>query len=245
MQQQQQQTLSHQMMGYDRSSTMFSPDGRLLQVEYAKKAVRQGTPSLGMVCKDGVFLLADRRVLEKLMIGQSIEKVFQVDDHIGASATGFLMDGRVLIEKAQLMAQQYKVTYDNSIDILSLVKDMANLKQAYTQFGGARPFGVNILFAGVDDEGPQLFVTDVTGIYFQYKATAVGEGETQIKEILEKEYDESMNLEQGIKLALSAFKRVFGKDFDVDKLDGAYVKTSDRAFKRMDRDFLKKLVKKS
>src|SRR3989344_2220239 len=223
-------TLNHQMMGYDRSSTMFSPDGRLLQVEYAKKAVRQGTTSLGIVCKDGVLLLADKRILEKLMIGQSIEKVFQVDDHIGASATGYLMDGRVLIERAQLIAQQYKVTYDSSMDILSLVKDIANMKQAYTQFGGARPFGVSILFAGVDDEGPQLYVTDVTGIYFQYKATAIGETEPQMKEILEKEYDPEMNLENGLKLAVSAFKRVFGKDFDVDRLDGAYIKTSDRQF---------------
>src|SRR3989344_2680829 len=107
-----QPTLNHQMMGYDRSSTMFSPDGRLLQVEYARKAVKQGSTSLGIVCKDGVLLLVDKRILEKLMIGQSIEKVFQIDDHIGASATGYLMDGRVLIERAQLIAQQYKVTYD-------------------------------------------------------------------------------------------------------------------------------------
>ncbi len=239
-----QPTLNHQMMGYDRSSTMFSPDGRLLQVEYAKKAVRQGTPSLGMVCKDGVFLLADRRIMEKLVIGQSIEKVFQVDDHVGACATGFLMDGRILIERAQLLAQQNKITYDNSIDLLSLVKDIANLKQAYTQFGGARPFGVNILFAGVDDSGPQLFVTDVTGIYFQYKATVVGEGETQIKEILEKEYSDDLNLEQGVKLAVSAFKRVFGKEFDVERLDGAYIKTSDKQFKKFDKEYLKKTVKK-
>jgi len=239
-----QPTITHQMMGYDRSSTMFSPDGRLLQVEYAKKAVRQGTTSLGIVCKDGVLLLADKRILEKLMIGQSIEKVFQVDDHIGASATGYLMDGRVLIERAQLIAQQYKVTYDSSMDILSLVKDIANMKQAYTQFGGARPFGVSILFAGVDDEGPQLYVTDVTGIYFQYKATVIGEAETQLKEILEKEYDSEMNLEQGMKLAVSAFKRVFGKDFDADRIDGAYIKTSDRQFRRLDKESLKKLAKK-
>ena len=239
-----QPTITHQMMGYDRSSTMFSPDGRLLQVEYAKKAVRQGTTSLGMVCKDGVLLLADKRILEKLMIGASIEKVFKVDDHIGASATGYLMDGRVLIERAQLIAQQYQINYDSAMDILSLVKDIANMKQAYTQFGGARPFGVSILFAGVDDEGPQLYVTDVTGIYFQYKATAIGEAETQLKETLEKEYDPEMNLEQGMKLAVSAFKTVFGKEFDVERIDGAYIKTSDKLFRRLDKEYLRKLAKK-
>src|SRR3989344_2905179 len=239
-----QPTINHQMMGYDRSSTMFSPDGRLLQVEYAKKAVRQSPTSLGMVCKDGVFLLADKRIVEKLVVSESVEKVFQVDDHIGASTSGFLMDGRILIERAQVIAQQYRVTYDNSIDMVSLVKDIANMKQAYTQFGGARPFGVSILFAGVDDNGPSLYVTDVTGIYFQYKATAVGEAEVQLKEILDKEYEDEINLEQGFKLAASAFKRVFGKEFDPDRLDGAFVKTSDKLFKRLDKEYLRKLVKK-
>ncbi len=241
---QQSATANHQLMGYDRSSTMFSPDGRLLQVEYAKKAVKQGTPSLGMVCKDGVFLLADRRILEKLMVGSSIEKVFQVDDHIAASATGFLMDGRVLIERAQLMAQQNRVTYDNPIDVLSLVKDVANMKQAFTQYGGARPFGVSILFVGVDDYGPQLYLTDVTGIYFQFKATVIGENEIQIKEILDKEYSDNMTVEDGIKLAVSAFKRAFGKDFDVERLDGAYIDTHDKKFKRIEREQLKKIGKK-
>lgn len=232
-------------MGYDRSSTMFSPDGRLLQVEYAKKAVRQGTSSLGVVCKDGVLLLADKRILEKLMMGQSIEKIFQVDDHVGASATGYLMDGRVLIEKAQLMAQQAKITYDSPIDMISLVKEVANLKQAYTQFGGARPFGVSILFAGVDDEGPQLFVTDVTGIYFQYKATAIGEYETQLKEILDKEYNDGLTLDQGLKMAVGAFKKVFGKDFDSDRLDAAFIKVDEKVFKRVDKESLRKLAKKA
>ncbi len=238
-----QPTISHQMMGYDRSSTMFSPDGRLLQVEYAKKAVRQGTTSLGLVCKDGVILLADKRVIEPLIMPDSIEKVFQIDDHIGASATGFLMDGRVLIEKAQVLAQQNRVSYDSAIDTLTLVKEIANMKQAFTQYGGARPFGVSILFAGVDDEGPQLYATDVTGIYFRYKATALGEAETQLKEILEKEYNDELTIEQGIKLGINAMKKVFGKDFDIERIDGSYIKTSDRNFKRISKDYLRKLKK--
>ena len=101
-----------------------------------------------------------------------------------------------------------------------------------------------VVVAGVDDEGPQLFVTDVTGIYFQYKATAVGEAEAQIKEMLEKDYDEKMDLEEGTKLGLSALKKAFGKDFDMERIDGAYIKTSEKAFKRMDREYLRKLSKK-
>lgn len=238
-----QATMSHQMMGYDRSSTMFSPDGRLLQVEYARKSVRQGTTSLGIVCKDGVLLLADKRILDKLIIGTSIEKVFQVDDHIGASATGFLMDGRVLIERAQLISQQHRVTYDSSMDVVSLVKEIADMKQAFTQYGGARPFGVSILFAGVDDEGAQLYLTDVTGIFFQYKATAIGEADEQLKEILEKEYDDNITIDQGVRIGVNALKQVFGKEFDVERLDGAFIKTSDRKFTRISKDVFRKHLK--
>ena len=237
-----QPTLNHQMMGYDRSSTMFSPDGRLLQVEYAKKSVRQGTTSIGIVCKDGVLLLADKRVMEKLMIGESIEKVFKVDDHIGASVTGLLMDGRILVERAQLIAQQHNVTYDSPIDLLSLVKDIANLKQAYTQFGGARPFGVSILFAGINSE-PELFLTDPTGIYFQYKATAIGEAENEIKEILVKEYKETMSIDDAITLSIRALKKVLGKEFDIKRIDCAYIRLDDKKFKRMEMKNLQKLAK--
>jgi len=131
-----QQPVQHQMMGYDRTSTMFSPDGRLLQVEYAKKAVKQGTAAIGLICKDGVILVADRRLIDKNVVPESVEKIYQVDDHIGATATGYLMDGRILIERAQLMAQQHRVTYDNVMDTKSLVKEICNVKQAFTQYGG-------------------------------------------------------------------------------------------------------------
>ena len=237
------QQSEHAMMGYDRASTMFSPDGRLLQVEYAKKAVKQGTTSIGIICKDGVVLLADKRILEKLMVGKSIEKVFQVDDHIGAAATGYLMDGRILVERAQVIAQQHRVTFDGPIDTLEIVKEIANFKQYFTQMGGARPFGVSIIFAGVDEDGPKLFVTDVTGIYFEYKATAIGEAEVQVKEFLEKNYRDNLSIEEGIKLAISSLKRAFGKEFDMERLDGAFIPTETRKFERIKKDYLKRLAK--
>src|SRR3989339_1719157 len=168
----------HQMMGYDRAITMFSPDGRLLQVEYAKKTVRQGSTAIAMVCTDGLLFVTDKRIIDSLVVPESVEKVWQIDDHIGATASGILSDARVLIERAQLRAQQHKGTYDSPIDVLSIVKDISNLKQFCTQSGGLRPFGVSLLIAGIDDTGANLFETDPTGIYFQYKATVIGEGET-------------------------------------------------------------------
>ena len=116
------QPMQHQMMGYDRAITMFSPDGRLLQVEYAKKTVRQGSTAIGMVCSDGVLLVADKRVVDSLIVPESVEKIWQIDDNIGAAASGILSDARVLIDRAQLKAQQHRVTYDSEIDTLTIAK---------------------------------------------------------------------------------------------------------------------------
>ncbi len=231
--------MSHQAMGYDRASIVFSPDGRLLQVEYAKKTVRQGTTAIGIVCKDGAVLVADKRIAEKLIVSSSVEKVFQVDEHIGATASGIISDGRILIEKSQVLAQQHKVTYDSPMQTESLVKEISNIKQLYTQVGGARPFGVSILFIGVDDE-PHLYVTDPTGIFFEYKATAIGEAETEVKEILNKDYKETITCEEAIKLAVSALKKVLGKEFSVDRIDGAFISSKDKKFVRLSREQINK-----
>ena len=226
---------THQMMGYDRASTMFSPDGRLLQVEYAKEAVKQGSTAIGIVCKDGVILVADKRVADKLIVAEAVEKIFQVDKHIGATATGYIMDGRILIERAQLIAQQHQVTYSVPIDTVTLVKEISDIKQSYTQYGGARPFGVSILFVGIDDDKPVLYVTEPTGIFFEYKAAALGEGADAVKEILYKEYSESMSMEDAIKMCIRALKKVLGKDFDARRIDGAFVDLKERAYQEIDK----------
>jgi len=234
-----QQEMSHQMMGYDRASTMFSPDGRLLQVEYAREAVKQGSTAVGIVCKEGVVLLSDKRIVDKLMVAEAVDKIFQVDEHVGATATGFVMDGRVLIEKSQVIAQEHRITYGVPIDTLELVKEVCDIKQFYTQYGGARPFGVSILFVGIDNDEPVLYVTDPTGIYFQYKATAIGEGELEAKEVLNSEYKEGITVDEGIKLALKALKKVLGKDFDLRRIDGAYITTEEKQFTKIDKKKLK------
>ncbi len=239
---QQNSAAAHQMMGYDRSS-MFSPDGRLLQVEYAKKTVKQGTSIIGISCKEGVLLLADRRTLDKLMVVGSVEKVFQIDDHIASAAAGIVSDGRILIEKAQLLAQQHRVTYDSPIDIYSLVKEICNVKQTYTQYGGARPFGVSLLIIGVDSK-PRLFLTDPTGIQWEYKATAIGESEDELKEILSRAYKENMSLDDATNLALNSLKTVLSKNFSLDRLDGGYIRIKDKKFTRISKDYLKKCLKK-
>jgi len=236
------QQIQHQMMGYDRTSTMFSPDGRLLQVEYAKKTVKQGTSAIGMVCKNGVLLVADKRINDELIIPKSVEKIFQVDDHICATASGILSDGRILIDRARVVAQQHRVTYDEAVELKLIVKDICDVKQYFTQVGGARPFGVSLLFVGVNDES-ELFVTDPTGIYFQYKATAIGEMENEIKAQLVKEYKEGIDIDGGLKLSVRILKRVLGKDFDITRLDVAYINSSDKKFKRFETAEINKIIK--
>ncbi|MBW2973634.1 archaeal proteasome endopeptidase complex subunit alpha [Candidatus Woesearchaeota archaeon] len=237
------QAMPHQLMGYDRAITMFSPDGRLLQVEYAKKTVRQGSTAIGMVCKDGILLVADKRIVEKLIIPESVEKIFKMEDHIGATASGILSDARVLIERGQMKAQQHQVTYDTPVDTITIVKEICALQQICTQSAGLRPFGVSILVAGIDSDGPKLFETDPTGIYFQYQATAIGEGEPEIEEILNKEYNPDLTIEDGLKLALAALMKVLGKEFQTQRIDAAYIKTDEKKFTHIKKDKLDKVCR--
>jgi proteasome alpha subunit len=229
-------------MGYDRAITMFSPDGRLLQVEYAKKTVKQGSTAIGIVCKDGVLLCTDKRIVDKLVVPESVEKIWQIDDHMAATASGILSDARVLVERAQLKAQQYKVTYDSPIDTLTIVKDICNLKQLCTQSGGLRPFGVSLLIAGIDGKKPILFETDPTGIYFQYKAATIGEGETEVEEILSKEYREDITLEEALKLAIKALNTILDEGFNIERLDCVYLTVENKLFKRVPVDKLTKVL---
>jgi proteasome alpha subunit len=237
-----QQQTNHQMMGYDRAITMFSPDGRLLQVEYAKKTVKQGSTAIGMVCSDGVILVTDKRIVDPLVIPESVEKIWQIDEHIGATASGILSDARVLIERAQIKAQQNRITYDTEIDILSVVKDICDLKQVCTQSGGLRPFGVSVLVAGVDAEGPKLFETDPTGIFFRYKASVIGEGEQEIEEILHAEYKDSITVEDGLKLCIKSLAKILDKNFSVERIDAAVIKSKEKQFVRLSKSAMDRLV---
>ncbi len=207
-------------MGYDRSITMFSPDGRLLQVEYAKKTVKQGSTAVGIECKDGVIIVADKRVSNKLMVPEAIEKTFRIDDHIITSASGIISDARVLVDRAQLKAQQHFVTYNSKIDTLSIVKDICDLKQICTQSGGLRPFGVSMLVAGVEEDGTtKLFLTEPYGLYFQYRAAAIGEHDIEIEQTLLKKWKASMTMNDGITLAIQSLKEALKGDFELAHLD--------------------------
>lgn len=235
--------MQHQAMGYDRAATMFSPDGHLLQVEYAEKTVRLGSSSIGLVCKDGIVLVADRRIRDKLIAPESANKIYEVDEHIVATAAGILSDARILIDQAQVLAQQNRITYGAAIEPISIIRMIADRKQMFTQYGGVRPFGVALLLGGVNKGKAHLYTSDVTGNFFAYKANAIGENDEKIKEILRTEYDEAMDIEDGIKFAMRIFKDVLGKNFDIQRFDVGYIKISEEKLARLQGDELKKYVK--
>ena len=235
--------VQHQMMGYDRAITMFSPDGRLLQVEYAKRTVRLGNTAIGIVCKDGVVLVTDKRLINKLVVPKTVEKIFKIDDHLMCTAAGILSDARVLVERAQLKSQQHQVDYDTPIDVSAVVKDICSLKQYTTQSGGLRPFGVSLLIAGVDEDVPSLFMTDPTGLFYQYKAAIIGEGETDGEEILHKEYNEDMSVEEGFKLAFKILKKLLGENFSVERIDAARVTTDKKQMEKLSSEEITKYSK--
>lgn len=226
--------IQHQMMGYDRAITMFSPDGRLLQVEYAKRTVKLGNTAIGITCKDGVILVTDKRIKDELVVPESIEKIFKIDDHLMSTAAGILSDARVLIERAQVKAQQHKIEYETPIDNLSVVKDLCNLKQMCTQSGGLRPFGVSLLVAGVDENGVSLYQTDPTGLYYQYKATAIGENASEVEEKLKEHYKPSMTVKEGLKLAIKILRDVLEDKFNTNRIDAAVVKSENPAMQRIE-----------
>jgi proteasome alpha subunit len=231
-------------MGYDRSITMFSPDGRLLQVEYAKKTVRQGSTAIGFACKDGVVLVADKRITSKLIVPEAIEKMFKIDDHIAATAAGIISDARVLVDRSQLKAQQHAVTYDSKIDIISVVKEVCDLKQICTQSAGLRPFGVSMLIGGVEEDGTiKLFVTEPYGLYFQHKAAVIGEGEGEIDPLLQKKYKANLTCDEAIKLGLNLLKGFLKSDFNFDRVDAVMVNTRNKRYTKLTDDELKKAMK--
>jgi proteasome alpha subunit len=195
-----------EFMGYDRAIVTFSPDGRLFQVEYAREAVKRGTTSLGVTFKDGVVLAAVRPLPPLFVPNSGSDKVHQIDEHIGSTLSGFVADGRVLIDMARVHAQIYRLTYDEPIDVTGCVRELSDRMQIFTQYGGVRPFGVALLIGGVDEKGPQLFEIDPSSAFYGWRAHAIGRGAEEALKILRKSWKENMSQEEGIELAMKALK---------------------------------------
>ena len=228
--------MQHQVMGYDRSATMFSPDGHILQVEYAEKTVRLGAASIGIKTDEGVVIIADKGMKDELIVPESAEKVYEIDEHIMAGAAGIVSDARILINQTRLIAQQHRVTYDSPIDVESIIREVSDIKQQYTQNPGIRPFGVALMIAGKNGSECKLYTSDITGNYFEYYAVAIGENDEKLKEILRKKYKDNLTLKESIKVAMDAFKEVLGENFDIQRFNIGYIETKEGKLRKLDKE---------
>jgi len=192
---------------YDRAITVFSPDGRLFQVEYAREAVKRGTTAIGVVYADGVLLAVDKNITTNLIIPASIEKIFRIDEHIGVATSGLVADARRLVEDARLMAQRNRVAYNEPISVVALTRSLCDIKQAYTQYGGARPFGTSLIIAGINKE-PHLFETDPSGAFTEFGATAIGSGKKDVEKFFEEKYKQGISRQEAIDLAVVGLSKV-------------------------------------
>ena len=225
-----------QNAGYDRAITVFSPDGRLFQVEYAREAVKRGTTSIGIKCSEGIVLAVDKRTTSNLVEATSIEKIFKIDEHIGAATSGLVADARALVERARVEAQINKITYSEPIRVDSLSKKLCDMLQMYTQNGGVRPFGSALIIGGVYDGSCKLFETDPSGALIEYKATAIGSGRSAAMDIFEDQYKDDMNLNDAIKIALTAINEATEHETTANNVEIAVIKCDEEIYTKLSQE---------
>jgi proteasome alpha subunit len=227
-------------MGYDRTIAVFSPDGRLFQVEYAKEAVKRGITCIGIAFKDGV-LLATVKPKGGLIVNDSAEKIFQVDDHIGAVAAGLLADARIIVNQARVKAQVHKITYEEPMDTWTLARVIGDRVHLSTLYAGLRPFGVALMIAGIDYTGVHLIESDPSGMLYEWRAYSIGKGAVIANKILKQKWKPSMSDSDAVKLAVNILSKT-EKEKKETALDIAVIKSGER-FKKLSIDELKKLLK--
>ncbi len=227
------------VQAYDRG-VMFNPDGRLFQVEYAKEAVRKGATSIGLIAKDSVIFVAHKNITEPLAIPSTIQKVFRVDSHIGATYSGMVADGLHLIDFARGRAQNHRLIYDDVKSVEALSREASAYMMQATQYGGLRPYAVSLLMGGMDD-GPKLFEIEPGASFLGYKADAIGSGKKVATEMLMKEYKENMNLDDAVSLGVKILKKISEDKLNAESIDIGYIRDGDE-YQLMTSDELKNYI---
>ena len=223
-------------MGYDRAITVFSPDGRLYQVEYAREAVKRGTTAVGIKAKDGVVLIVDKRVSSKLLEASSIEKIFKIDEHIGVASSGLVGDARSLVDRARIECQINRVSYDEPIEVEALAKSFVTTCRHSPSMGVYVPYGTALLIAGVSDGECRLFETDPSGTLLEYKATGIGIGRPAAMKVFEEEYNPESAIKDVILLGLKALHSATEGKFDVDTVEIGVIGRENPVFRKMSKE---------
>jgi len=221
---------------YDRAITVFSPDGRLFQVEYALETVYRGPTIIGISCPEGVVIGAEEKIESKLQDPSFTQKIYEVDEHLGAAVVGISSDARILVDESRIFCQSNRLMYDEPVDVEVVTKRIGDIMQLYTQHAGVRPFGVSLIFGGVDRTGPRIFTTDPSGSYRCYKAVAIGIGREAAEKILEKEYRDDLTLEEAIKLAAKCLVKASQARGEKPIIKLAIVPTSTKRFRMLTKE---------
>jgi 20S proteasome subunit alpha 2 len=218
---------------YSFSLTTFSPSGKLGQLEHALNAVTAGVPALGIKAKDGVVIATEKKFVSPLIDESSFTKVESLTTNIGSVYAGMPPDYRVILKRGRKAAQKYVSTYMDEMPVRQLAAEVAAVMQEFTQSGGVRPFGISLMIAGVDDNGPQLYQVDPSGAFFGWKASAVGKNFANAKTFLEKRYNEDIEVEDAIHTAILTLKEGFEGQIDENNIEIGVVRTSDRVFRSL------------
>ena len=224
---------------YDEAITIFSPEGRIYQVEYALELVKRGAPVSGVLTKEGVTLAAVEILQTSLEDRRFSKKLFEFDTHVAAVIAGNSPDARVLVREARYSCQGHRMTYDEPIGIESLVSSIGDVLQQYTQNAGVRPFGVSMIVAGVDASGPRLITTDPSGSYRGYKAAALGMNSEKGRELLEKKYKENITLDEAIALSIEALKAAYINSLKPENINAAIIPIETKTFKKLTEEEVK------
>lgn len=215
--------------GYDRAITVFSPDGRLYQVEYAIETVRRGTIAVGVKCQEGSVIAVEEKT-RKLQISDNAQKIFEIDQHVGVAAAGYIPDARSQVDNARFFSQSNKLIYDETVEVETIAKHLADQSQQFTQYAGVRPNGVALILAGVDKGQSQLFLTDPSGTYISYDAVAIGANSDRVTEFLEKTYTSNLSLDDASALAISSILLASEDKDDTVNIRMAHIKTDTATF---------------
>jgi len=228
---------------YDRGVNTFSPDGRLFQVEYSLEAIKLGSTSIGICTKEGVVLAVEKRLTSPLVEADSVEKIMEIDGHIGAAMSGLVADARTLVDKARVEAQNHLFTYNEPIRVQSIAQAISDVAIGFGKGEDvpSRPFGVALLLAGVDEKGPQLYNTDPSGTFSQWDAKAIGSGSEGATNALQEDYNSNMSLDDGLELALKILRQVMEEKIEVGNVEVATV-TKDEGYKLVGEDRLGEII---
>jgi len=236
---------------YDRGVNTFSPEGRLIQVEYAIEAIKHGSTAIGIATSEGCVLACEKRLTSVLMEPRSIEKILEVDDHMGAAMSGLTADARTLIDRARVECQNHRFTYNEEMSVESTTQALCDVALRFSEEGDddgdegdalSRPFGVALLLAGMGDDGPALYHMDPSGTYFRFDAKAIGSASEGAQSALQDEYNKSLTLVEAETLAMKVLKQVMEEKLTSTNVEIAAVSAETRRFKVYDTEALEAVI---